>query len=200
MKEIDVKQIEDAIASMAGQIACEYHPDILQAICDSAKSETNKRAIVAMKMLDNAQIAKQERIPICQDTGLMIVWLHIGQDVHLFGGSIKKAVDRGVSRGYTENYLRASSVNDPLFARQNTKDNTPAILYTDMIDGESIIVEVMAKGFGSENKSCLTMLTPADGVEGVKNFVIETVKKAGPNACPPFIIGVGIGGLKCVQK
>ncbi len=195
MKEINVKEITDSIAEMAGKIACVYHPDILQAIVDSAKKETNDRSKAVMNMLmENAKIAETEQIPICQDTGLMIVWLHIGQDVHLVGGSLKEAVDEGVRRGYLDHYLRLSSVDDPLFDRTNTKDNTPAILYTDIVDGESIEIEVMAKGFGSENKSALKMLTPADGVEGVKKFVLETVQNAGPNACPPFVIGVGIGG------
>lgn len=195
MKEIHVQKITDAISEMAGAIACNYHPDIVDAIEKSRSNETNTRSIAVMDMLiENAAIAKEEQIPICQDTGLMIVWLHIGQDVHLIGGDVNEAVHEGVRRGYTENYLRASSVDDPLFDRKNTKDNTPAIIYTDMIPGEEVIVEVMAKGFGSENKSALKMLTPAEGIEGVKAFVLETVKNAGPNACPPFIIGVGIGG------
>lgn len=195
MREINVEKITEAIASMAGEIACVYHPDIIQAIHQSAKNEKSERSIVAMQMLEeNAEIAKKERIPLCQDTGLMIVWIHLGQEVHLVGGNLKEAVDLGVQKGYVENYLRASSVSEPLFLRENTKDNTPAILYTDIVDGESVVVEVMAKGFGSENKSAIAMLTPADGVDGVKKFVLDTVKKAGPNACPPFVIGVGIGG------
>lgn len=195
MKEIDVNQIKEAIIEMAGKIACVYHQDILQAIQESAKKETNERSKAVMEMLkENAEIAEKEQIPLCQDTGLMIVWLHIGQDVHLVGGSLKDAVNEGVRKGYLDHYLRASSVDDPLFDRKNTKDNTPAILYTDIVDGEQVEIVVMAKGFGSENKSALKMLTPADGVEGVKDFVLETIKKAGPNACPPFVVGVGIGG------
>ncbi len=195
MKEINVKQITEAIKDMAGKIACVYHPDILQSIKDNAKRETNERSKTVMEMLEeNAKIAEQEQIPLCQDTGLMIVWLHIGQDVHLVGGSLKEAVNEGVRRGYLDHYLRASSVDDPLFERKNTTDNTPAIIYADIVDGEQVEIEVMAKGFGSENKSALKMLTPADGVEGVKKFVLETIEKAGPNACPPFVVGVGIGG------
>ena len=195
MKEINVNQIKESIIEMAGKIACVYHPDILQAIQESAKKETNERSKAVMEMLkENAEIAEREQIPLCQDTGLMIVWLHIGQDVHLVGGSLKDAVNEGVRRGYLDHYLRASSVDDPLFDRKNTKDNTSAILYTDIVDGEQVEIEVMAKGFGSENKSALKMLTPADGVEGVKDFVLETIKNAGPNACPPFVVGVGIGG------
>ncbi len=195
MKEINVKEITNAIADMAGEIACVYDADILQAIKRSAKKEVNERSKAVMEMLmENAKIAEEERIPLCQDTGLMIVWLHIGQDVHLFGGNLNEAVNEGVRKGYLEHYLRLSSVDDPLFDRTNTKDNTPAILYIDIVEGETVEIEVMAKGFGSENKSALKMLTPADGVEGVKKFVLETVQNAGPNACPPFVVGVGIGG------
>lgn len=195
MKEINVQEITNALEKMCGDIACVYHPDIIKAIHESAKQETNARSVAVMEMLEeNAKIAKEERIPICQDTGLAIVWLHIGQDVHLIGGDLNSAVHEGIRKGYTNNYLRASSVDDPLFERKNTKDNTPAIIYTDIVEGESVEVELMAKGFGSENKSQIKMLTPADGVEGVKKFVLETIKNAGPNACPPFIIGVGIGG------
>ncbi len=195
MKEINVKEITNAIADMAGEIACVYDADVLQAIKRSAKKEVNERSKAVMEMLmENAKIAEEERIPLCQDTGLMIVWLHIGQDVHLVGGNLNEAVNEGVRKGYLEHYLRLSSVDDPLFDRTNTKDNTPAILYIDIVDGESVEIEVMAKGFGSENKSALKMLTPADGVEGVKKFVLETVQNAGPNACPPFVVGVGIGG------
>ena len=151
--------------------------------------------MTAMEMLvQNAQIAKEERIPICQDTGLAIVYLKIGQEVSLVGGSLYEAVNEGVRRGYTGHFLRASSVDDPIYDRVNTKDNTPAIIYTDIVDGDSVEVSVMAKGFGSENKSALKMLTPADGEQGVIDFVCETVAKAGPNACPPFVIGVGVGG------
>lgn len=195
MKEINVKEITNAIADMTGEIACVYDADILQAIKRSAKKEVNERSKAVMEMLmENAKIAEEERIPLCQDTGLMIVWLHIGQDVHLVGGNLNEAVNEGVRKGYLEHYLRLSSVDDPLFVRSNTKDNTPAILYIDIVEGETVEIEVMAKGFGSENKSALKMLTPADGVEGVKKFVLETVQNAGPNACPPFVVGVGIGG------
>jgi fumarate hydratase subunit alpha len=125
---------------------------------------------------------------------MAIVFLKIGQEVHLCGGSLNEAVNRGVERGYGENYLRASVVADPLYERKNTKTNTPAVIYTEITDGEEVEIEIMAKGFGSENKSAVKMLTPADGEKGVIDFVVETVKNAGPNACPPFVIGVGIGG------
>lgn len=195
MREINVERITEEISKMAGKIACYYHPDILEAITKSKQTEINERSKVALEMLEeNARIAESEQIPLCQDTGLMIVWVHVGQEVHFIGGDVNEAIHQGVAKGYTENYLRASSVSDPLFDRKNTKDNTPAIIYYDIIPGEEVKIEVMAKGFGSENKSALKMLTPADGVKGVKKFVLETIQNAGPNACPPFIVGVGIGG------
>lgn len=195
MREFDVTVITNEIERMAGKIACFYHPDIKQAIIQASQNETSDRSKTAINMLiENADIAESENIPLCQDTGLMIVWLHVGQEVHFINGDINEAIHEGVRRGYTNHYLRASSVSDPLFERKNTKDNTPAIIYYDIIPGNKVKIEVMAKGFGSENKSALKMLTPADGVEGVKKFVLETIKNAGPNACPPFIVGVGIGG------
>ena len=195
MKEIDVRKIEDVIAEMCGRIAVDYAPDIVQALKKGQKEETGERARNALNMLiENAAIAAEERTPICQDTGMAIVWLHIGQDVHLTGGSLKDAVNTGVNRGYADNYLRASVVNDPVYDRKNTKTNTPAVIYTEITDGEKVEIEIMAKGFGSENKSAMKMLTPADGEEGIVDFVLDTIKNAGPNACPPFVIGVGIGG------
>lgn len=195
MREVNVNQITEEIERMAGKIACFYHPDIKEAITRNKETEINERSKTALEMLEeNAKIAERENIPLCQDTGLMIVWVHVGQEVHFVGGDINEAIHEGVRRGYTNNYLRASSVDDPLFERKNTKDNTPAIIYYDFTSGDSVKIEVMAKGFGSENKSALKMLTPADGVNGVKKFVLETIKNAGPNACPPFIVGVGVGG------
>ncbi len=180
---------------MCSQIAFVYSADILNAIQHGREVEDTERARFAMDVLcENAEIAKEEHIPICQDTGMVTVWLEIGQDVHLVDGDLNTAIQQGVSDAYTKEYLRASVVDDPLFERKNTKTNTPAIIYTTIVPGETVTVEVMAKGFGSENKSRLKMLTPAEGVEGVKQFVAETVALAGPNACPPFLIGVGIGG------
>lgn len=171
MKEINVNQITEAIASMAADIACIYDPAVFSAIQKASSNERDENQNSHGYAFKNAEIAQKERIPLCQDTGLMIVWLHVGQDVHFVGGNINEAVNEGVRKGYTENYLRASSVDDPLYDRKNTKDNTPAILYTDFIEGDHVEIEVMAKGFGSENKSALKMLTPADGEEGVKRFV-----------------------------
>ena len=195
MKEINVRKIEDAIASMCSEIAVVYNRPIRRALEKAKEAETGERASAVMEMLiENAEIAEKENIPICQDTGMAIVFLKIGQEVHLCGGSLNEAVNRGVERGYGENYLRASVVADPLYERRNTKTNTPAVIYTEITEGEEVEIEIMAKGFGSENKSAVKMLTPADGEKGVIDFVVETVKNAGPNACPPFVIGVGIGG------
>lgn len=145
-------------------------------------------------LLKNADIAKNEHIPICQDTGMVSVYLTIGQDIHFFNGNLKKAINEGVRIGYENNYLRKSIVDDPLFERKNTTDNTPALIYMDIVEGEDLVVEVSAKGFGSENMSKIKMCKPSDGYEGVKDFIVDTIISAGPNACPPMIVGVGIGG------
>ena len=195
MREIDVKQIEDKVFEECGRIAVQYDPGILQGFRKAYEAETDERSRAAVKMLlENAEIAEKEQIPICQDTGLVIVWLKVGQEVHFVNGSLYEAVNNGVRRSYTENCLRASAVDDPLFERKNTKDNTPAVIYTEITEGDQVVIELMAKGFGSENKSAVKMLTPAEGEEGVRAFVLDTIRSAGPNACPPFIVGVGIGG------
>ncbi|MCH3961413.1 MAG: fumarate hydratase [Solobacterium sp.] len=195
MKEINVERITEALKEACGTIAVDYQPDILAALKQGAEKETKERSQTAMQMLlENARIASADRIPICQDTGMAIVWLRVGQEVHFTGGSLQEAIQRGISEGYLENSLRASMVDDPLYQRKNTKNNTPAVIHMEIVEGDQVFLELMAKGFGSENKSAVKMLTPADGEKGVIDFVLDTVKKAGPNACPPFIIGVGIGG------
>ena len=195
MREIDVKKISEMLKQACGAIAVDYAPDIIQALRKGAENETGERSKAAMDMLlKNAETASLDRTPICQDTGMAIVWLKIGQEVHLTGGALNDAVNQGIAEGYTENYLRASVVDDPLYDRRNTKNNTPAVIHTEIVPGDKVSIELMAKGFGSENKSAVKMLTPADGEQGVIDFVLDTVRKAGPNACPPFIIGVGIGG------
>ena len=195
MKEINVEKITAALRNACGSIACDYAPDILAALQKGAAAEVKERSQAAMEMLlKNAEIASRDRIPICQDTGMAIVWLKVGQEVHFTGGSLQEAVQKGIAEGYTKNYLRASIVDDPLYQRINTKNNTPAVIHTEIVEGDRVYLELMAKGFGSENKSAVKMLTPADGEQGLIDFVLDTVKKAGPNACPPFIIGVGIGG------
>lgn len=163
---------------------------------------TDEKSSIGQKVLgqlqDNLQIAQEDTIPICQDTGMAVVFLEIGQDVHFEGGSLTDAIDEGVRQGYVDGYLRKSVVKDPLI-RENTKDNTPAVIHYDLVPGDKVKITVAPKGFGSENMSRIFMLKPADGIEGVKNAILTAVKDAGPNACPPMVVGVGIGGTfeKC---
>lgn len=195
MKEFSVKRIEDTICRMVQEINFNYPKDILERLEKSLETETSKIGKETLQLLmENAKIAREERIPICQDTGMVIVFLKVGQDIHFVDGVLKEAVNEGVRRGYKEGYLRKSVVEDPLFDRINTKDNTPCILYIDIVEGDCVEIELGCKGFGSENMSTITMLKPAQGVQGVKEAVLSAIKKAGPNACPPMVVGVGIGG------
>lgn len=195
MREIDVKELTKKIKEACGKIAVYYNKDILQALKDGYLNEEGDKSKIALEMLlENADIARNENIPICQDTGMITVYLEVGQDVHFINGNVNEAIQKGVSEGYTDNYLRASVVNDPVIERKNTKDNTPAIIYTNIIPGDKVKVSIMAKGFGSENMSQIKMCKPAEGMDGVKKFVLDTIANAGPNACPPMIVGVGIGG------
>ncbi len=194
MRELNVEEITQSIKEMCIQINYELSPDMEEVLGQAAETEESP---LGQKILDqleeNLVIAGEERIPICQDTGMAVVFLEIGQDVHLTGGSLEAAVNEGVRQGYTEGYLRKSVVADPIL-RENTKDNTPAVIHTKIVDGEQVKITLAPKGFGSENMSRVYMLKPADGLEGVKNAILTTVKDAGPNACPPMVIGVGIGG------
>lgn len=168
--------------------------DMQEAIKDAANHEKSSLGAQILNQLkENIAIAKEEAIPICQDTGMAIVFIKIGQDVHIEGMNLEDAINEGIRQGYQEGYLRKSIVGDPLL-RENTKDNTPGIIHYEIIPGENVEIIVAPKGFGSENMSRVYMLKPADGVEGVKNVVLETVKLAGPNACPPMVVGVGVGG------
>ena len=195
MREVDVSRIKESVKQACGEMAVYCSSDILEKLKERRDAETGRRSKIAMEMLvENAELAAGENIPICQDTGLVTVYVTLGQEVHLAGGSLKEAIQQGVREGYTENFLRASVVKDPLFDRSNTKDNTPAVIYTEIADGEEVKIELTAKGFGSENMSRIAMLKPAEGLDGVKKFVIDTIRLAGPNACPPMIVGVGIGG------
>lgn len=164
--------------------------------CERETAELGQKILKQLK--ENMKIAQEEKIPICQDTGMAVVFLKIGQDVHIEGMNIADAVNEGIRQGYKEGYLRKSVVKDPII-RENTKDNTPGIIHYEIVPGNKIDITVAPKGFGSENMSRVCMLKPADGIEGVKNAVIETVKMAGPNACPPMVVGVGVGGTfeKC---
>lgn len=194
MKEIHVSKITEAIKKLCIDANYFLSSDIRNRLNEAKEKETFPIAKdIIDKILVNADIAKNERMPMCQDTGMTCVFLEVGQDVHVVGGSIEDAVNQGVREGYDEGYLRKSVVKDPL-DRVNTKDNTPAVIYYNMVPGDKFKIMVAPKGFGSENMSGLKMLKPADGVEGVKQFIIETVKKAGPNPCPPIVVGVGIGG------
>lgn len=199
IREINVKELTENISEMCIQANHYLSPDMdvcMKQAVETEKSELGKK--ILNQLQENLEIADKEMIPICQDTGMAVIFMEIGQDVHFVGGDFEEAVNEGVRRGYVDGYLRKSVVKDPLI-RENTKDNTPAVLHTKIVAGDKVKIKVAPKGFGSENMSRVCMLKPADGIEGVKNAVIETVKLAGPNACPPVVVGVGIGGTfeKC---
>ncbi len=194
IRRIDAAQITEAIREMC--IAANYSlssdmQENLHRACREEQSELGTR--ILRQLEENLVIAEEEQIPICQDTGMAVVFLELGQDVHVEGENLSEAVNEGVRRGYIDGYLRKSVVSDPLL-RVNTGDNTPAILHTDIVPGDKIRITVAPKGFGSENMSRVFMLKPADGEEGVVNAVVQAVREAGPNACPPMAVGVGIGG------
>ncbi len=194
MREIDVSHIIDTVERLCMQANYELNSDILHALEEGINregSDTGRRML--SELVENARIAARERIAICQDTGMAVVFIELGQDLHIKGGSLRDAVNEGVRRGYEKGFLRKSVVSDP-FERVNTEDNTPAVIHYDIVEGDRIRVTVAPKGFGSENMSGLRMLKPSDGIEGVKAFILETVDKAGPNPCPPVVVGVGIGG------
>ena len=195
MREIDVQDIARFAEEELGKLAFSYPEDIAHSLKHAYHNERDAsgKDILGV-LLENEEIAKKRFIPLCQDTGMVVFFLKLGQDVHLVNGEIKQALDEAVKAAYTNKYLRKSVVMDPLFNRTNTLDNTPCILHVTLIPGESVELEILAKGFGSENMSTLTMLTPADGIEGVKRRIMETVKQAAPNACLPMILGIGIGG------
>lgn len=195
MREIDVAQVRDAVEDLCISACYDLPQDVMEALKKAAEKEISDVGRDTINLIiENAQTAARERMPICQDTGVTIVFLELGQDVKLVGGDLYEAVNEGVRRGYTNGYLRKSVVDDP-FSRRNTKDNTPAVIYTDVVPGDKLRIIVVPKGTGSENMSALKMMTPAQGMEGVKKFVVETVDKAGSNPCPPIIVGVGIGGM-----
>ncbi|MCL6518739.1 MAG: fumarate hydratase [Armatimonadetes bacterium] len=194
MREIHVSKIAEAVAELCVRSNYELGDDVYQALKDAMEVEDSPiaRDILA-QLIENADIARRENMPICQDTGYAVVLIELGQDVHIVGGLLSDAVNAGVAKGYTEGYLRKSIVAHPL-ERKNTGDNTPAVIYTDIVAGDRLRIMLAPKGGGSENMSAVRMMKPSDGIEGVKQFVVETVKAAGPNPCPPLIIGVGIGG------
>lgn len=199
MKTIDVNVITDNIKEMCIEANHFLSADMECAMRNAANQEEAPLGKQILEQLqENLQIAGQDMIPICQDTGMAVIFMEIGQDVHFIGGSLENAIQEGVRRGYEEGFLRKSVVKDPIF-RENTKDNTPAVIYYEITEGETVTITVAPKGFGSENMSRVFMLKPADGIEGVKTAVLTAVRDAGPNACPPMVVGVGIGGTfeKC---
>lgn len=204
MREVSTEEITKNIKEMCIEANYTLSDDVKNKIINSAaveESEIGKKILNQLE--ENMNIADSDNIPICQDTGMAVIFIKIGQDVHITGGNLEDAINQGVREGYIEGYLRKSVVKDPII-RENTKDNTPAVIHYEIIPGDKIEITVAPKGFGSENMSRVCMLKPADGIEGVKNAVIETVKLAGPNACPPVVVGVGVGGTfenaLCLQK
>ncbi|MFH0887488.1 MAG: fumarate hydratase [bacterium] len=192
MRKINVKKIEDAIAKACEEANYSLSPDVLTALKRSIKMEKTSIGRDTLKaLIENAKIAKCENIPICQDTGTAVIFISVGQEVHLIGGDLNRAIQRGVRKGYR--FLRKSLVRSPL-TRENTKDNTPAIIHTEIVPGSKVHIIVSPKGAGSENQSALKMFKPSDDIRIIKDFIIGQVKKAGASACPPMIIGVGIGG------
>ena len=194
MREIKASTITDVIERLCMEANQVLPQDIKDAISTCRSQEDGDIACgILDNIIENYQIAENEQVPICQDTGMACVFLEIGQDVHITDGDLTEAVNEGVRRGYTKGYLRKSVVKDPV-RRGNTGDNTPAMLYTEIVPGEQIKVTVGPKGFGSENMSAIRMFKPSAGIQGIKDFIIETVETAGPNPCPPMVVGVGIGG------
>ncbi len=199
MREISVDEITSNIKEMSIEANHFLSKDMKKAL-ESAKS--NEKSPLGKQILsqleENIEIAESEMIPICQDTGMAVIFIKVGQEVHFKGGSLTDAINEGVRQGYVEGFLRKSVVSDPII-RENTKDNTPAVIHYEIVEGDKVIITIAPKGFGSENMSRVFMLKPADGIEGVKNAIITAVKDAGPNACPPMVVGVGIGGTfeKC---
>ncbi len=194
MREIHVDQIIDVVEKLCISANNHLPSDVKNAIkCCRCEEDWDIAKGVLDKIIENFEIADNESVPICQDTGMACVFLEIGQDVHIVGGKLSEAVDEGVRRGYENGYLRKSVVGDPV-RRGNTGDNTPAMLYTEIVDGEQIKITVGPKGFGSENMSMIRMFKPSAGLQGIKDFILEVVETAGPNPCPPMVVGVGIGG------
>ena len=195
MRELDAKQITETVAQMCKEAAYYLPKDVYEALKRGRETE---KSPVGQNVLDqiirNAEIAREEDRPYCQDTGVTIVFLKVGQDLHITGGNLEDAINEGIAKGYTEGYLRKSVVAEPLFNRKNTQNNTPGVIYTEIVPGDKLEITVAPKGFGSENKSGVKMLVPADGVEGVKKAVMDIILHASMNPCPPMVVGIGIGG------
>jgi fumarate hydratase subunit alpha len=193
MREINVKVITEKVRDLCMEANTDLGQDVLQAFDKAIEKEESPLGVEILRELkENARIAKEENVPICQDTGFAVVFVELGQDVHLVGGNLNNAIQEGVRQGYKDGYLRKSICHP--FTRGNTGDNTPAIVHTELVPGEEVKITVAPKGGGSENMSRVIMLTPSDGIEGIKRFVVQRVKESGSNPCPPTIVGVGIGG------
>lgn len=199
MREINVSEITEQLKEMCILANHRLSSDMEEALHNACQKEESALGRKILNQLeDNLKIAAEDMIPICQDTGMAVVFIKVGQDVHLTGGGLENAINEGVRLGYTEGFLRKSVVRDPIY-RENTKDNTPAVIHYEIVPGDKVEITLAPKGFGSENMSRIFMLKPADGIEGVKEAILTAVRDAGPNACPPMVIGVGIGGTfeKC---
>jgi len=195
LRELSVSTIVETVAGMCEEANIYLGEDVSGALKRSLEVEESPTGKEVLKQLiENLEIAKNEQIPICQDTGFAVFFVELGQEVHLVGGTLEEAINAGVRKGYTDGYLRKSIVKDPLYDRTNTGDNTPAVIYTDIVPGDKVKISFAPKGGGSENMSAIKMLKPADGEEGLVDFVVNQVKTAGPNPCPPIVVGVGIGG------
>ena len=195
MRELDVREVTEAVRSMCITANYDLPRDVYKALVEAQEAEESPvgREVLG-QLVENADIAAADRVPICQDTGFAVIFAEVGQDLHLVGGSFEDAIDEGVRQGYGDGYLRKSVAEEPAHARRNTKDNTPAILHTTIVPGDKLRLTMMAKGGGAENMSSLNMLKPSQGWEGMVKAVVDTVSRAGSNPCPPVIIGVGIGG------
>lgn len=199
IRSININEITKNVKEMCIEVNHVLSKDMDIALKEAVESEESPLGKqILCQLQENLKIAKEDMIPICQDTGMAVIFMEIGQDVHFEGGNLEDAINEGVRQGYTEGYLRKSVVGDPLI-RENTKDNTPAVIHYKIVEGNQVKIKIAPKGFGSENMSRVFMLKPADGIEGVKKAIIQAVKDAGPNACPPMVVGVGIGGTfeKC---
>ena len=195
MREIKAGDITGAVKELCMDANCYLPSDVIDALKEGyRKEESPVGKDILLQILRNVEIAAQQKIPLCQDTGVAVFFIDLGQEVRITGGNLEDAIDKGVKEGYLKGYLRKSMVSDPLFKRTNSKDNTPSVIHIRIVPGDKIKIIFAPKGGGAENMSRIAMLKPADGVEGVKDFVVETVRKAGANPCPPIIVGVGIGG------
>ena len=200
MRDISCDTITQAVKELCIQACCVVTKDMYEAFSKAKEKEQSPLGKdILGKILENADIAKKEMMPICQDTGMTVVFVEIGQEVHIINGYLEDAINEGIAQGYTQGFLRKSVVKDPIYHRDNTQNNTPAVIHTKIVPGDKLKIKVAPKGFGSENKGILKMLVPADGLEGVKKVFLEAVENAGPNACPPLVVGVGVGGTmeKC---